>query len=311
MNIQQLEYLIAVDDFRHFAKAAEHCSVTQPTLSTMIQKMEEELNVKIFNRSRHPIEATEIGKQIINQARISIQQLNKIKKIVNAEQTTISGTFRLSVIPTIAPYLVPQMLSKQYSQFPELELIIKEQTTGRIMEQLLLEHIDGAILAGPIHHEDIISFPLYYEKFYAYVSPLDKMYKDKEIDIDKVDISKVWLLENVHCLRGQIERLCKARGAKQHPTIKFESGSIDTLLHVVDMNPGITIIPEMHAMGLPEEKQDCLRPFKNLNAVREVCLIVNKHNAKTAIQDCIIDIIKQSVPKSMQNPNLKEFVVEL
>ncbi len=311
MNIQQLEYLIAVDDLRHFAKAAEHCRVTQPTLSTMIQKLEEELNVKIFNRSKHPIEATEIGKQIITQARLSLQQLNKIKKIVTSEQTTIAGKYNLSIIPTIAPYLVPQMLSRQYSQYPDLELIIKEQTTSRIMEQLLLEHIDGAILAGPIAHEDIISIPIYYEKFYAYVSPLDKLYADKEIDINKIDSNKLWLLENVHCLRGQIERLCKIRDEKQHSTIKFESGSIDTLLHVVDMNPGITIIPEMHAMGLSEDKQDSLRPFKNLNAVREVCLIVNKHNVKTAIQEAIVYMVKQSVPKSMQNPDLKQYVVEL
>ena len=311
MNIQQLEYLIAVDDLKHFARAAEHCNVTQPTLSTMIQKMEEELNVKIFNRSKHPIESTEIGKQIIAQARVSLQQLSKIKKIVNAEQTTISGTFRLSIIPTIAPYLVPQLLSKQYTQFPDLELIIKEQTTKKIIEQLQLEYIDGAILAGPILNEDFISFPIYYEKFYAYVSPLDELYKEKEIDIESVDISKVWLLENVHCLRGQIERLCKARNSYQQGNIKFESGSIDTLLHVVDMNPGITIIPEMHAMGLAEEKQDSLRPFKNMNAVREVCLIVSKHNAKTAIQNCIIDSIKESVPKSMQNPELKQYVVAL
>ena len=311
MNIQQLEYLIAIDEYRHFAKAADYCEVTQPTLSTMVQRLEDELNVKIINRSKHPIEPTDIGRHIIEKARVSLKQLEKIKKIVRQEHTTLSGRYNLSVIPTIAAYLVPQMLAKRYHNYPDLELIIKENTTSNIIELLLNERLDGAILAGPIEHEDLISFPIYYEKFYAYVSPLDPLYGDKEIDINKVDPDKLWLLENVHCLRGQIERLCKIRNSRQHSTIKFESGSIDTLLHVVDMNPGLTIIPEMHAMGLSEEKQDSLRPFKNLNAVREVSLMVNRHNAKTAIQDCIIDIVKQSVPKSMQNPALKKYVVDL
>ena len=311
MNIQQLEYLVAVDDFRHFAKAAEHCRVTQPTLSTMIQKMEEELDVKLFNRSRHPIDPTDIGKEVIKQARLSLQSFDKIRQIVRDEQSSLAGSFHLCIIPTIAPYLLPQLLSKQYKEFPDLELIIKESTTDNILRKLKDGYIDGAILAGPITSDDLIQTPIYYEQFYAYVSPFDKLYGEKEIDINEVDTDKIWLLENVHCMRGQIERICKARHTRKHKTIQFESGSIDTLLNIVDSNPGITIIPEMHAMGLSEDKQDRLRLFKGMKPVREVCFVVNKHNAKTKMQDCIINIIKESVPKSMQNPELKEFVVPL
>ncbi len=311
MNIQQLEYLLAVDELGHFAKAAEKCNVTQPTLSTMIQKMEDELSVKIFNRSKHPIEPTEIGERIIEQARASLHQFNRIKKIATAEQTSIAGEFKLGVIPTIATFLVPLLLSKQYKEVPELQLIVKELTTKQIIEQLLAENLDGAILAGPISYDELDTYPIYYEKFYAYVSPLDKLYKEKTIDISKIDLSKVWLLENVHCFRGQIERICKANSTSKHSTIKFESGSINTLLNVVDINPGLTIIPEMHAMALPEDKQDSLRAFKDTTAVREVCMVVNKNNAKVAMQKCIIDIVKNSVPKSMLNSELKQFVTNI
>lgn len=311
MNIQQLEYIVAVDDHRHFAKAAKHCKVTQPTLSTMIQKVEEELGVKLFNRSRHPIEPTEIGKEVIRQARVSLQSFDKIHQIVADEQSTISGTFLLCIIPTIAPYLLPELISKQYTQYPDLELLIREKTTDQILTRLKDGYIDGAILAGPIKDDDLVAYPIYYEEFYAYVSPYDELYGEREVDLKKIDVDKVWLLENVHCMRGQIERICKSRNVKRHKTIQFESGSIDTLLNIVDLNPGMTIIPEMHAMALSEDKQDRLRKFKGTKVVREVCFVANKHNAKTRMQDVIMDIIKDSVPKSMQSSQLRDFVVPL
>jgi LysR family hydrogen peroxide-inducible transcriptional activator len=153
---------------------------------------------------------------------------------------------------------------------------------------------------------------VYYEKFYAYVSPCDEAYKEKEIDLDAIDINNVWLLENEHCLRGQIERLCKMKKKSiGNTTVKYESGSIDTLIHVVDYNPGITIIPEMHAMGLSEEKQQNLRPFKNQTAVREVSVVVSADYVRKALLNAIVAIIKNAVPKSMQNPELKKFVVDL
>jgi LysR family hydrogen peroxide-inducible transcriptional activator len=312
MNIQQLEYMIAVDDVRHFAKAADLCFVTQPTLSTMLQRLEEELNVKIFDRTKHPVEPTEIGKQIIAQARLSLKSLNQIKAIVESEQTIVAGTFKLGIIPTIASYLVPQLLEKQTEKFPQLELIIRETTTSVLLEQLANGSIDGGILAGPINSELFEEIPVYYEKFYAYVSPLDALYKEKEIDLDKIDIRDLWLLENEHCLRGQVERLCKMkRRMVGKNAVRFEAGNIDTLLNIIDVNPGITIIPEMHAMGLSEERQDNLRPFKNTTAVREVCLLVSKDYVRKAMLNGVKEIIENSVPKSMRNAELKKFVVEL
>jgi LysR family hydrogen peroxide-inducible transcriptional activator len=312
MNIQQLEYIIAVDNFRHFAKAAEMCFVTQPTLSMMIQKLEDELNVKIFDRSRHPVEPTVIGKQIIVQARTSLKHFNGIKEVIENERQVAKGSFKLGIIPTIAAYLVPVMLRKQQESTNEIELTLKESTTGNLIKELTNGMLDGGIMAGPLNHPDLDEYPLYYEKFYAYVSPLDELHDEKEINLDEININNVWLLENEQLLRGQIELLCRMKkNIDSKPSVKYESGNIETLIHVVDYNSGITIIPEMHAMGLSEEKQENLRVFKNLTAVREVSLAVSKDYVRETMLNEIMQIIRGSVPKSMQNPELKAYVVDL
>jgi LysR family hydrogen peroxide-inducible transcriptional activator len=279
----------------------------------MIQKLEEELNVKIFDRSKHPVEPTDIGKRVINQARISLTYFKQIKDVVENEQNTVKGVFKLGIIPTIAPYLVPVILEKQNSKYKDIELILKENTTNNLISEIQKGIMDGGLMAGPLNYPELMEYPLYYEKFYAYVSPLDEKYQKKKINLDEIDINEVWLLENEHCLRGQIERLCqmKREAAGGNVSVKYESGSIDTLIHIVDYNHGITIIPEMHAMGLSEDKQENLREFENVTAVREVSLIISKEYVRKAMLQIILEIIKSSVPKSMQNPELKQYAVNL
>ncbi len=312
MNIQQLEYIVAVDNRRHFAKAAEACHVSQPTLSMMIQKLEEELDVILFDRSKHPVEPTIIGNRVIEQARISLRSFNRIKEIVDNERETVKGAFTLGVIPTIAPYLVPELLRKRQTLFSEVELILKEYPTRRIVEEISAGTLDGGLLAGPLRHPEIVEHPIYYEQFYAYVSKED-VYKDKEIDLDCIDINQVWLLENVHCLRGQIERLCrmKKQSGENNSSVRYEAGSIDTLINIVDCNYGMTVIPEMSAMGLSEDRQGNLRKFKNLTAVREVSLVVGKEYVRKNMLNAVAEIIRQSVPKPMMDASLKEYLVEL
>jgi LysR family hydrogen peroxide-inducible transcriptional activator len=309
MTTQQLEYVLAVDKFRHFANAAEACFVTQPTLSMMIQKLEDELEIKIFDRTKHPVTPTAIGEQIIVQARIALNHFRQIREIVDAEKNTAKGEFRLGIIPTIAPYLVPEMLQQHQNYKSEIELTIKEHTTTILINEVVNENLDGGIIAGPIDNPDIVEYPLYYEKFYAYVSPTDYRYNEPKIDLNHVE--NLWLLENVHCFRGQIERLCKEHHQPLDSSSVFESGSIGTLINVVDLNSGITIIPEMYAMALDEEKQTHLREFKDITAVREVSIIVNKEYLRKTMLNIIIDIIRKSVPESMQNPELKKYLVKL
>jgi LysR family hydrogen peroxide-inducible transcriptional activator len=312
MTIQQLEYIIAVDNYRHFAKAAEACYVTQPTLSMMIQKLEDELDVKIFDRTIQPVEPTETGKKIIKQAHTSVYHFNRIREIVCNEKNILTGDFKMGIIPTIATYLVPELLKLVAGSEMEINLLMQEIPTSVMVENILNGRIDGGLAATPLKNPLLIEMPVYYEKFYAYISPEDKAFDEDEIDLSDIDIRKIWLLDNIHCLRGQVESLCKRKKeSSQHRTANYESGSLDTLINIVDYNGGLTVIPEMTAMGLSEEKQNNLRKIKGDVSVREISLVVSCNFVRQKMAGAIVEMIKKTVPKSMQNPELSKYVVDV
>ncbi|GAB6121709.1 hydrogen peroxide-inducible genes activator [Dysgonomonas termitidis] len=313
MNIQQLEYIIAVDNHRHFAKAAESSFVTQPTLSMMIQKLEDELGVKIFDRSQLPVQPTVIGTQIINQARVIVSQVKQIKEIIQEEKGVVQGVFKLGIIPTIAPYLLPKLMQVHDQNGYDIVLVIEETTTAQIIEKLLNGALDGAILATPLKNEKITEHPIYYERFYAYVSPREtSLYAKKELEEEDLNINRLWLLEEVHCFRGQILRICNMRKRKSsHSLFSYEAGSISTLINIVDNNSGLTIIPEMAIEELNEKQRRNVRPLKGVSPVREVSLVTRKEFLRERVLDIIISEIKQSVPQPLLNLELKKFVVDI
>ncbi|MBD8388393.1 hydrogen peroxide-inducible genes activator [Dysgonomonas sp. BGC7] len=312
MNIQQLEYIIAVDNHRHFAKAAEASFVTQPTLSMMIQKLEDELGVKIFDRSQLPVQPTVIGTQIINQARVIVSQVKQIKEIIQEEKGIVQGVFKLGIIPTIAPYLLPKLMKMHDDNGYDIVLVIEETTTGQIIEKLLNGALDGAILATPLKNEKITEHPIYYERFYAYVSPREtSLYAKKELDEEDLNINRLWLLEEVHCFRGQILRICNMRKRKSsHSLFSYEAGSINTLINIVDNNSGLTIIPEMAIEELSEKQKRNVRPLRDISPVREISLVTRREFLRERVLDIIISEVKQSVPKELLNPELKKFIVD-
>lgn len=312
MTVQQLEYIIAVDNYRHFTKAAEACLITQPTLSMMIHKLEEELDIKIFDRGVQPVEPTEVGKKIIQQAHLSLYQFNQIKELVNNEKGILTGDFKIGIIPTIASYLIPELLRFITHSKTEINVAIEEIPTHNMVDSLLNGQIDGGLAATPLNHPLLHEIPIYYEKFYAYVSPEEDCFDHDEIDLKHIDIQKIWLLNNIHCLRGQTESLCKRKQEdKHHKGVSYEAGSIDTLINIVDYNGGLTIVPEMTAMGLPEEKQNNLRKIKGDVSVREISLIVSRNFVRQKMADAIVTMIKKTVPESMQNPELSKHVVNV
>lgn len=313
MNIQQLEYIIAVDNHRHFAKAAEASFVTQPTLSMMIQKLEDELGVKIFDRSQLPVQPTVIGTQIINQARVIVSQVKQVKEIIQEEKGIVQGVFKLGIIPTIAPYLLPKLMQVHDQNGYDIVLVIEETTTAQIVEKLLNGALDGAILATPLKNEKITEHPIYYERFYAYVSPREtSLYAKKELEEDDLNINRLWLLEEVHCFRGQILRICNMRKRKSsHSLFSYEAGSINTLINIVDNNSGLTIIPEMAIEELNEKQRRNIRPLKGVSPVREVSLVTRREFLRERVLDIIVSEIKESVPKTLLDPELKKFVVDI
>lgn len=313
MNIQQLEYIIAVDNHRHFAKAAEASFVTQPTLSMMIQKLEDELGVKIFDRSQLPVQPTVIGTQIINQARVIVSQVKQVKEIIQEEKGIVQGVFKLGIIPTIAPYLLPKLMNVHDQNGYDIVLVIEETTTGQIVEKLLNGALDGAILATPLKNDKLTEHPIYYERFYAYVSPREtSLYAKRELEEDDLNINRLWLLDEVHCFRGQILRICNMRRRKSsHSLFSYEAGSINTLINIVDNNSGLTIIPEMAIDDLTEKQKRNVRQLKGISPVREVSLVTRREFLRERVLDIIISEVKESVPHSLLNAEMKKFIIDI
>ncbi len=313
MNIQQLEYIVAVDNYRHFSKAAEASFVTQPTLSMMIQKLEDELGVRIFDRTQSPIEPTDIGRKIIEQARISIAQIHQIKEIVEEEKGITKGAFRLAIIPTVSPYLLPKLMQTHREQNSEIRLVINEMTTNQILTNLSNGTIDGGILATPLHDKRMKERPIYYEKFLAYVSPSERFLHAKTSLLESdLKGAKLWLLDEVHCFRTQILNLCDLKSRNLiKSAFTYEAGSIETLINIVDNNNGITVIPEMALSHLTEKQKLNVRLFEKSSPVREISLITRKDFLRERLIEIIEEEIKMSVPASLQNKELQKELVEI
>jgi len=308
MTLQQLEYVLALEKTRHFVRAAEMCGVTQPTLSAMIQKLEDELDCKIFDRSRQPIEVTEIGNSIIQQAQVIIYQSNQLKETVKSEKDNLSGTLNLAVIPTIAPYLLPHFIAKFKSLYPEITLKVNEMHTSTIIEKLRVAEIDMAILSTPLDDPKILEVPLYYERFVAYISPNEPIYSRTEMSATDMPLDKLWVLEEGHCLRNQIFNFCVEKPV-QNST--YEAGSIGTLVRIVDVNGGYTVIPELHVDLLSEEQKKNLREIVKPEATREISVVIRHDFVREGILNAVAECIKEIIPSHMLDARLKKFAIKL
>lgn len=300
MNIQHLTYIIAVDAQRHFAKAAEKCFVTQPTLSMMIQKLEEELGVKIFDRSKQPVVPTEAGEIVIRQAKIILQEANRMKIIVSELKGEIKGELKLGIIPTVAPYLLPLFLNKFLKKYPLLKIKITELTTQQIIDKLKNHHLDAGILATPLNNDSLNEQPLYYEQFVVYASKNETLMKKKFLLPADIDTNHLWLLEEGHCLRSQVLNLCELRKRElETSNLEYEAGSIETLKKMVDFNNGITILPELALKELSVKDMKNVRHFKSQVPAREISIVTYHHFVKQRIIDVLKEEICKSVPAEM------------
>ena len=298
MTLQQLEYIIAVDKHRHFTKAAEQCFVTQPTLSAMIQKLEEELDVKIFDRNRQPIAPTQVGALIIQQARDILVQVDNVKNIIEEEKQEIGGKFHIGVLPTIAPYLLPRFFQDMVEKYPKLDLTVSEMKTPDIKRALLTGEIDAGILAE-LNDMDMYNHThLFYEGFYAYVAREDALF-DKQV-IKSTDLSGelLWLLDEGHCFRDQMVRFCQMKSS-QTSQLADNLGSMETFMRMVESGKGITFIPELAVMQLTDQQKELVRPFAIPTPTRELILITNKHFIRQSLLDMLVKEIQASVPKEM------------
>lgn len=287
MTITQLQYVLAVAEYKNFTLAAEKCFVTQPTLSMQIQKVEEELNIQIFDRSKKPIQLTEIGQKIVNQAKNIVNEADRMQDIVEQQKGFIGGEFRLGIIPTIMPTLLPMFLNNFIKKYPKVKLIIEELNTDEIILKLKNGHLDAAIAATPLMEEKIKEVVLYFEPFMAYIPQSHKYYSKNEIDVSDLDVDEILLLQDGHCFRDGILNLCKNVSKSDFSHFQLESGSFETLIKLADEGLGITLLPYLHTLDLKDSDKLKLKHFVEPKPAREVSLIFPKTELKIQIIDAL------------------------
>ena len=303
MTLTQYSYIIAIDNFKSFAEAANRCFVTQPTLSMQIKKMEDELGVLIFDRSKQPVEPTDIGRKIIKQARSVIREHRRIPEIIDNEKGEIKGKFKIGIIPTIAPYLIPLFLVNFIEKYPNVELIFDELQTEQIIKKLMKDELDTAIIASPSNKKELIENFLYYEPFVGYVSTNHNLSKLKKIKASQLNVTDLWLLKEGHCLRDQAIQVCKSLNTESCNItgyLKFEGGNLDTLMKLVDNNFGMTLLPQLAALELINTKRwNCIREFSTPVPKRVVNIVYHRAHLKKSLIDRLEVEILSVIPKSL------------
>ena len=304
ISIIQLEYIVAVDSYRHFATAAEKCFVTQPTLSMQIKKMEEELGIILFDRSKQPVIPTDAGKAIIQQARKVLQEYKKVEGIAEDFKSTISGELYVGIIPTLSSYLLPLFAGPFSRNYPKVKLHIQEYTTENILELLNKDRLDVGLLVTPLHNPAVEEKPLFYEEIQLYAHADHSLAKEKTLQLDDITRPGLWLLTEGHCFRHQVLNLCSysLRNEGQQPFL-FESGSLETLRKLVDAEGGFTLLPELATIDLPEERQFQVKRFVSPRPLREISLVYSRHFAKQRLLQLLASQLLEVVPPMLQDKN--------
>jgi LysR family hydrogen peroxide-inducible transcriptional activator len=307
MTLTQLEYIVALDTHRHFVLAAEKCFVTQPTLSMQIQKLEEELGIKIFDRTKQPVIPTEIGSTIIAQARVALREANMIRQLISDQKDTMTGELRIGIIPTLAPYLLPSLFKHMREKYPQLNLIIKETITEEVISDLKSNRLDCGLVVTPLNDPSIKEYVLFYEELFVYVSKKNALYDKKYVLADDIDPDQLWLLEEGHCFRSQVLNLCELRKSSDFH-FKYETGNIETLKRMVDKSDGITILPELAVMEFNASQMKLVKRLKAPSPAREVSLVTHRDHIKTKHIQTLKEEILNIVPKQMQKLHSKKVV---
>ena len=308
MTLQQLEYILAVNQFRHFAKAAEYCRVTQPTLSAMIQKLEEELDTRIFDRSQQPVCPTPVGILIIEQAQNILVQANRIKNIIEEEKHSLTGTFKLGILPTVAPYLLPRFFPQLMKKYPDLDIRVIEMKTNDIKKALQTGEIDAGIVASLAGMEELQQTPLFYEQFFVYVSRKDILFNSEVIRTSDLNGEQLWLLDEGHCFRDQLVRFCQMKSARASQ-LAYHLGSMETFMRMVESGKGVTFIPELAVLQLGDIQKELVRPFAIPCPTRQIVMLTNKNFIRHTLLEALTKEIKSSIPKEMLSLKATQAIV--
>ncbi len=299
MTITQLKYVLAVAEYQNFTKAAKNVFVTQPTLSMQIQKLEDELDIQIFDRSKKPIQLTEVGKKLVVQARNIVNESNRMQDVVDQQKGFIGGEFTLGIIPTVMPTLLPMFLNTYIKKFPKVKLKIVELPTESIIQDILEGHLDAAIAATPLNNDSIKERVLYYEPFMGYVPPNNKLANHEKLSPADLNINEMLLLEDGHCFRDSVLNICKTQKTYDEEHFKLASGSFETMIKLANEGLGMTLLPYLNSLDINEVDKKNLRVFEDPSPAREVSLIYHKSELKiqiiNSLKDTIASIVKGAI----------------
>ncbi len=310
MTLIQLEYIVAIANYGSFVEAANKSFVTQPALTTQVKNMERELDVILFDRTRKPIIPTEIGAQIIEQAREVLQQTRRIPDIVSEFNDEVKGNLRLGIIPTISPYLIPLFINHFNKSNPKVNVNVSEEITEEVIFKLKNGELDAGIIATPIDTKGVITIPLYYEEFYVYVSRNHPLYYKEELAGSDLTLGDLWLLKEGNCFRNQVINIC-AKSSQEEFThkFKFESHSIESLKRIVEVKDGITLIPELAASIVSAKKKDMIKRVSDIRPTREVSMVVSRQFLKKRLIDNMAEVIRERIPENMVDRPSDKFII--
>ena len=292
MTLQQLRYVIAIDDYRHFGKAAEACGLTQSTLSLMVKKLEDELDVRLFDRDAHPIEPTDIGRKVIDRAKVVLYNAEQIAEITRSEKEVLSGPLKIALISTVSPVLVPGLFKYFGEHYPSISLQAEEMLSGTIKDKLRKAEVDMGILAGPLNDPDFLEIPLYHERFLAYVSPDNPVFSLESIRTESLLRQPIWII------RDGLRQLFPGDFSEKEFSYDrfFEGGRVGILIQVVNDNGGITIIPETHTNLIMYSQQRCLRPIVNPVPSRTISLALRSDYIHEAKLNAVAAAVRHIIP---------------
>ncbi len=308
MTITQLRYIVAVDTHKSFARAASHCYVSQPALSMQIKKVEDELGVLIFDRSKKPVLTTDIGVKIIAHSRLIIKEINRMPELIKDQKDEIKGNLRIGIIPTLSPYLLPLFVTHFIKKYADVNLIFEELLSEQIINNLNKDLLDVGILATPVTDNGVLEIPLFYEGFMLYGHPDTPLMNKQYIKLKDLNVNEMWLLKKGHCFRSQSINICSEHQSVNHRRIRFESGSLETLKKMVESRFGYTLLPELSVVDMRNDHKKYVRQFESPMPVREISMVTHRSFVKQRLIELLRDEIMNYIPDKMKDKERGQLV---
>lgn len=313
MNFNQLKYFIELARSLNFSKSAERMMISQPALSLQIQKLEEEFGYKLVDRTKKPLALTPEGELFYEKALKIVQMAEDLENLGMEINEQVEGRLRLGIIPTLSPYLTPMFISEMNRKFPKLFIEIDELHTEEIIGKLAYNELDAGILSTPVKTRNIGFVPLFYERFYLYVSEKHELYSQEKISLDTLPMNELWYLREGNCFQNQVDSACKIPDQKNTGLLfRYVSYSIESLKRIVENQGGMTFIPELATVNVPPDYEDMIKTIEEPTPFREISAAYLKTTGLKKTVQLLLDTIKENLPAHLRTkPGLKPLDTKL